>query len=211
VQDGSVSAQIGAHPDGQLMHGWAPGGGDLYFTPDIGVEMGNETGYLLELHYNSNDPSAMDASGLEICVTSRPPENVTVLSLLGTDAINGTASSGTCRPRGNQRIRILAGTPHMHLKGRHMRVVVNRAGGQQEVVHDEPFAFENQRVYPEDFWLEPGETITTTCTFSSPAAFGRGTNEEMCYWFAMHYPALALSDGAPIGTLIHGANSCLGL
>jgi hypothetical protein len=165
---------------------------------------------MLELHYNSRDASAMDASGVEICVTSRKPENVAILSWLGTDAINSASATGTCRPRSNERIHIIAGTPHMHLKGRHMKVVINRQNGTQEIAHDEAFGFENQRIYPEDIWLEPGDTISTTCTFSGPSTFGPGTNQEMCYWFAMHYPALALSDGAFLGTLIHGTNSCLG-
>ena len=91
-----------------------------------------------------------------------------------------------------------------------MRVVVNRAGGGQEVVHDEAFSFENQRMYPEDITLNPGDYLTTTCTYSSPATFGSGTNQEMCYWFALAYPAGALTDGAFIGTLTHGANACLG-
>jgi Copper type II ascorbate-dependent monooxygenase, C-terminal domain len=76
---------------------------------------------------------------------------------------------------------------------------------------DEPFGFENQRVYPEDIWIEPGDTITTTCTHNAPATFGPGTNQEMCYWFAMHYPPLALADNAPLGNVIHGPNTCLGL
>ncbi|MFI5306648.1 MAG: hypothetical protein ACHQ53_04800, partial [Polyangiales bacterium] len=37
--DGSVAASPGAHPGGELVHGWAPGGDDLYLSPDIGEEM----------------------------------------------------------------------------------------------------------------------------------------------------------------------------
>lgn len=211
AMDGNVQAQVGVHPDGQLLHGWAPGGGDLYFSKDIGIEMSSTKNYLLEIHYNSNNATAQDASGLQVCVTKEPPTNKTTLSWLGTDAISSTSATGTCDPAGNQRIHIVAGTPHMHLKGTHMKVVVNRANGMKETVHDEPFGFENQRVYPEDLWIEPGDTITTTCTYNQPATFGPGTNEEMCYWFAMHYPTLALVDNGPIGTVIHGPNVCLGL
>lgn len=208
--DGNAAEIIGAHPGGAMMHGWAPGGSDLYFTPDLGMRMDGASNYLLEVHYNSTDPNAVDASGLEICVAETQPENEAIISWLGTDAINGTSSSGTCDPRGNETIHIVAGTPHMHLKGSHMKVTVERAGGGSEVVHDEPFSFENQRGYPADITINPGDRLTTTCTYSAPSTFGRGTNEEMCYWFALAYPAGALTDGAFLGTLIHGANSCLG-
>jgi hypothetical protein len=210
TEDGGVSPQLGAHPDGQLMHGWAPGGGDAYYTPDVGMAMDSAKGYLLELHYNSTDSSAKDKSGVEICVTERPPTNIATVSWLGTDAISGTSSSGTCRPRATQPIRIISGSPHMHLKGRHMKVTVTRANGTQEVVHDEAFDFENQRIYPEDITLQPGDSITTQCDFSAPSTFGKGTNDEMCYWFATSYPPGALADGAFFGTLVHGDGACLG-
>jgi hypothetical protein len=79
------------------------------------------------------------------------------------------------------------------------------------MLHDEAFSFENQRGYAEDVILNPGDSITTTCRYSAPAQFGKGTNEEMCYWFALSYPAGALADGLPFGTLTHGPLSCLGL
>jgi hypothetical protein len=208
--DGNVAEILGAHPGGAMMHGWAPGGTDLYFTPDLGMRMEGNSNYLLEVHYNSNDPNAVDASGLEICVTEEPPENEAIISWLGTDAISGTSSSGTCAPRASEPIHIVAATPHMHLKGTHMKVTLERASGGSEVVHDEPFSFQNQRGYQEDIRLQPGDRLTTTCSYNAPSAFGKGTNEEMCYWFALAYPAGALTDGAFIGLLTHGANACLG-
>jgi len=209
--DNSAEEILGAHPGGQMLHGWAPGGSDLYFTPDVAIRMDSATSYLLEVHYNSNDASATDASGLEICVSEQVPENEAIISWLGTDAINGTSATGTCAPRADDPIHIIAGTPHMHLKGSHMKVTVNRDSGADEVVHDEAFAFENQRGYAEDIIIQPGDSITTTCTYTAPSRFGKGTNEEMCYWFALAYPAGALADGGLFGTLAHGENACLGL
>jgi len=97
----------------------------------------------------------------------------------------------------------------MHTKGNHMKVVVNRQSGQPEVVHDQAFDFNYQVVYPEDIMIMPGDTITTTCSYSSPATFGPGTSAEMCYWFAMHYPANSLVNGNVLGTILHGPNTCL--
>lgn len=193
-----------------MMHGWAPGGSDLYFTQDLGMRMESDSNYLLEVHYNSNDPTAVDASGLEICVVEAPPENEAIVSWLGTDAISGTSATGTCSPRSDEPIHIVAGTPHMHLKGTHMKVTLDRASGGTEVVHDEAFSFQNQRGYTEDIVLQPGDSLKTDCTYNAPSTFGKGTNEEMCYWFALAYPAGALTDNGFFGAFAHGANACLG-
>jgi len=210
VQDGTVSPQLGAHPEGQLLMGWAPGGSDAYYSRDLGIELDSGRGFVMEVHYNSSDASAVDASGVELCVTKEAPQNLLGLSWLGTDSISGTSSSGTCKPTATQPIHIVGAQPHMHLKGRHMKVVLKRAGGGQEIIHDDDFSFENQRSYSLDLTVNPGDSLTTTCTFSSPATFGKGTNDEMCYFFTMAYPGGALADGGFLGTLLHGASACLG-
>jgi hypothetical protein len=137
------------------------------------------------------------------------PDNEAVISWLGTDLISGPSARGTCRPNSDEPIHIIAATPHMHLKGTAMQVTVARANGRVDVVHDEPFSFQNQRGYQEDIIINPGDSITTACSYNAPATFGQGTNDEMCYWFALAYPAL--SDGGLVGTFTHGANACLGL
>lgn len=209
--DGSVGEIVGAHPVGQMLQAWAPGGSDVYFSPDVGVRMSSDTNYLLEVHYNSSDLAALDSSGVEVCVTERAPEHEAMISWLGTDAIAGPGATGTCLPRASEPIHIISAMPHMHLLGTQMKVTVNRVGGAAEVVHDEAFSFQNQRFYTEDIVINPGDAITTACTYRAPAFFGRGTNEEMCYWFALAYPAGALTDGLPVGAVTHGSNACLGL
>lgn len=211
TQDDTAIPVVGAHPAGEMMAGWAPGASDQYFSPDLGMRMDSSESFLLELHYNSQDPGALDASGVELCVSETKPEHEAVVHWLGTDAISGTRSSGTCRPVSTEPIHIVSGTPHMHVKGSAMKVAVTRADGSTEVVHDEPFSFDNQRGYVEDIVINPGDSITTTCSFSAPSSFGRGTNEEMCYWFALAYPAGALRDNGLFGTLFHGQNACLGM
>jgi hypothetical protein len=193
-----------------MMVGWAPGGSDTYFSPDLGMELPQQQ-YSIQYHYNSGDASAVDASGVEVCYTTQKPENVATLSWLGTDAIGGTSATGTCVPNAQNRVHILAGTPHMHKKGIHFKVEIMRAAGGIDIAHDDAFDFAYQQQYPEDLWLEPGDTIKTTCTYNAPATFGPGTDAEMCYWFAVHYPANSLVDNGPIGKLIHGPNSCLGM
>ena len=209
-QDGSVAPSIGAHPDGELMHGWAPGGDSLYLDPDVGMEMPSNVAYQLETHHNNTTGAASpDKSGLEVCVTPKVPKNVASISWLGTDNINGTTASGVCAPTSNQVITILGATPHMHTKGTHMTVEITRKSGMKEMFHDAPFAFADQRSYNKGTTIMPGDSMKTTCTFNAPARFGEGTNDEMCYFFTLYYPKLSLTNGNPVGALIHGPNTCL--
>lgn len=210
VANDSVGPSSGAHPDGELVHGWAPGGSDLYLAPDVGIEMPSTVGYTLETHHNNTTGApAPDNSGVEVCVTPTAPKNVASLSWLGTDAITGTSASGVCTPTSKQPIHVLAVTPHMHTKGVHMTAEITRAGGKKEMLHDAPFDFAFQHSYQESTILMPGDSIKTTCQYSAPASFGEGTSDEMCYLFTLYYPKLALTNGNPIGTLIHGPNTCL--
>jgi hypothetical protein len=207
VPDGAVSPSSGTHPGSELIHGWAPGGENLELSADVGFEM-PATGFTLELHYNSGDPTATDTSGVEVCVTSQVPTNIASISWLGSDVISNTTSvTGTCRPTGGQRIHILGGTPHMHTHGTHMKVEIVRAAGGVEMLHDMPFDFSSQISYMKDTWLEPGDSINTTCTYDRPVSFGEGTGDEMCYFFTLYYPKLSLTD-AGLGAVIHGPNSC---
>jgi Copper type II ascorbate-dependent monooxygenase, C-terminal domain len=211
--DGSVAASPGAHPGGELVHGWAPGGNDLYLSPDTGEEMpGGDMGggFTLETHHNNGTGApAPDSSGVEVCVTPTMPTNIASISWLGTDAISGTMATGVCTPTYNGPIHIIGGTPHMHIKGTRQTVIITRANGMTETLHDQPFDFNYQRSYPDSTIINPGDSLATTCYWNAPAAFGETTTSEMCYYFTLYYPKLSLTNGNPVGALIHGNNTCL--
>lgn len=214
---GGPSKSSGAHPGGQLLHGWAPGGSSINFrgdhaAEDVALEL-PETTYTVEFHYNSKDPNATDASGVEICVAKEKPKNVAALSWLGSDQLLIPAQkwTGTCVPTAQEPIHILSVTPHMHKTGVRMKGVINRKDGKKEVLHDEAFDFDYQQSYEKDVLLNPGDTITTECEFSQPMTFGESTNAEMCYLFTMAYPKGALADSGLWGGVAHGGSSCLGM
>ena len=208
--DGEVLPSLGVHPTGELVHGWAPGGSDLYLDPDVGLEMPGNVAYQLETHhYNATGMPQDDTAGVEVCVTPKAPRFVASVSWLGTDTIKGTSASGVCKPKNTEPIHIIGLQPHMHLKGTHMTAEITRADGSKEMLHDKPFDFQRQRSYPVRTTLMPGESIQTTCKYSEPAVFGEGTDDEMCYAFTLYYPKLALTNGNPIAGLLHGPNTCL--
>jgi copper type II ascorbate-dependent monooxygenase-like protein len=208
--DLAVQPGSGTHPDGILLHGWAPGASPMYYDPDVGVEMPADTGYTLETHHNNTTGApAPDSSGVEVCVTPKVPTHIATISWLGSDAIAGTSAMGTCDPSSNDDIHLIAAQPHMHLKGQHMKVVLNRAAGGTEIVHDADFSFDYQRYYVFDFVMQPGDTLDTTCTYSQPATFGQSTQNEMCYFFTVAWPPLALTSPNFASSAIHGQNTCM--
>jgi hypothetical protein len=210
--DGSITTSIGQHAGGNLLTGWAPGGEvfDFRIHGDVGLEM-PPSSYVLELHYNSSVAGAQDASGAEVCVKTSKPQNIAAQSWLGWDQLLLPATSweGTCNPGHSQPIKLLFVTPHMHQAGTHMKGVINGPNGPR-TLHDKPFSFEYQVTYPVNDTLMPGETITTTCTYREPKAFGQATNDEMCYLFTYYYPAGLLQDLGVWGTIAHGEGVCLG-
>jgi hypothetical protein len=218
-RDGTHSTVLGTHPDSELISGWAPGGDPPDMPPGVGMLVPDPGGvFELEIHYNNPGGQLKpDRSGVRLCVTAEPVQNVATVTWLGTENINvparamGTAT-GTCRPSNPQGgdIHILYSIPHMHKIGAHMKTVINRPGGP-EVLVDKPFNFLEQRTYETPALLKRGETLTTTCTFNNTtnAAIGFGTVSEleMCYNFVVAYPAKALHHP---GQSIEGAlNTCL--
>ncbi len=208
----AVELGIGSHPDAERLVGWAPGSDDLYFDPDVGMRAESDVTYTLEAHYNNTTGSATpDASGVEVCVTPKKPEHEVVETWVGTDLILGDSEvTGTCTPVNTEPVHIIAAHPHMHLRGRHMKVVVQRKDGPSETIFDRDFDFGYQRSYLMDVLINPGDIINTTCTYSEPVFFGLGTEDEMCYFFPVSWPAGALvSAPGNEWNELYGANTCL--
>lgn len=217
-RDGSHADEIGLQLNNALLTGWAPGGNPLDMPPGVGLEMPAPGAYmLLENHYfNTTGGAKEDRSGVRVCVTYTKPQNPASLTWLGTEAINipaggqGTATGSCTSWKKNADVHVFQTVPHMHQIGKHMKTVINRAGGGQTILVDKPFAFADQRAYPIDVVIKPGDTMTTTCTFQNTGArsvgFGTSSTSEMCYNFVVYYPAHAL-DG--IGGIEGSTNMCL--
>ncbi len=199
--------------DSQLLSGWAPGNKGFTNPPDVGLYLvPASTGRLgIEIHYNTsaNPPKRADRSGARICATKklRPKEAAT--HWLGTQAIFGTQAVGTCTVP--KESHIIAHSPHMHKMGKHMKTIITRANGQSETITDQPFAFDDQQIFPVapasgEHVVKPGDTITTTCDYTGFNIFGPGTDSEMCYNFVVAWPNGSLNAGAG---LVGGKNTCI--
>lgn len=147
-----------------------------------------------------------------MCVAKTKPENISTISWLGYDnlVVPSTTWTGQCVPVNTEPVHILGVQPHMHMHGTHMKTVIHRKQGADEVLHDEPFDFNDQKHYVKNVITNPGDTLTTTCTFDEPMTFGESTGREMCYNFTYAYPANTLKDMGIWGGVAHGGSPCLG-
>jgi hypothetical protein len=196
----------------QFIVGWAPGKDtNEPYPADVGLYMPGGS-LTLDVHYNNlqGTSAEMDASGVELCVLKKAnfrPKSATVAQNLSQYLINIPARAvdydvtGSCTISGNTPITLLSVSPHAHKTAKHMKFTVEKANGQQIVMHDEPFNFEEQTSYAlkPPIVLGAGDRVTTTCTFTNPedraVTFGENTGNEMCFNFAVYEPMGALNCG----------------
>ncbi len=194
----------GSALSGAFITGWAPGDVQQQDLPsDVGMYLPKGTKSLrLDMHYfnlvGSKDEE--DHSGVEICVSRKKRPNTSTVFMgfsnilgLSLPAQKSTDIVGICKIQGSVPINALSVSPHAHSLAYNMKMEVKRAGsGAIEVWHDEPFAFEDQRIFPLNKVLNPGDVVKTTCSYKNTTpmtvTFGEDTNDEMCFNFVAYYP-----------------------
>jgi hypothetical protein len=177
----------------RLLHSWAPGLADLALDPSIGIELAQGTWFTLEVYYaNQNGQAANDASGFELCATEAPPDHLVSFARLGTEHIVGTSASGTCTPQSERPVHLLLARAQMTGNGRNIRLALEREAGGQELVFDRPFDAFYPEYYVDSVRVQPGDALTTTCTYGQPNQL----DDETCYLHVLHWPAHSLTSAA---------------
>jgi hypothetical protein len=160
------------------------------------LEVGSLVG--LQLHiFNTTDATLSGTSGIEILEVNAADVTEEVdLFLPGPHDFmirpeQMTTSAGTCTVRARQTVFALF--PHMHQLGSHLKTTVTQ-GGVAKVIHDAPYAFDEQAFLAIDpLVLEPGDKIATECTWTNPSkntvTYGESSTTEMCYSIMFRYPA----------------------
>ncbi len=193
---------------GKFLVGWAPGGEGSRGMPEgVGMYAPGGAGSLrLDMHYYNlgGSDSQPDDSGVEVCITRSPrPSTATVIGLFGNATAppgrSDNATSCTANVTAGETVRFLSVSPHMHQLGVHAKLELTRAG-QTVSLHDAPFAFEDQRIYPLDgVEIQSGDVLTTTCSYANTTGrtvrFGQNSDDEMCFNFVTYYPMDALRCG----------------
>jgi hypothetical protein len=109
--------------------------------------------------------------------------------------------TGVCNVVATEPVTLLTASPHAHTLARSMKFTAT-VGGQQVMMHDGPFVFEEQRSYAlsKPVVLKTGDKVSTTCVYTNNSnkaiTFGENTGNEMCFNFAVYYPKGALSCSA---------------
>ncbi len=206
--------------DAKFVQGWAPGGGNTALPDDIGLALPTADRWLiLQVHYwnVAGYTDVRDRSGVAMCTTSALRPKTAVVSTLGSANIDlpprssGTVVTGTCTPQITEPLHVLFANPHMHGRGRKLDTKVLRGGNAAtfDTLVDEPaFDFEFQRPYRSELIINPGDTLTTTCTYDNASDkrvnFGERTEDEMCFNFVTVWPAPGLfnSGGKASGRCI---------
>jgi hypothetical protein len=201
---------------GAFVTGWAPGAENAAALPDdVGMFVAKGKQSLrLNMHYYNREGTQdePDQSGVEICTVSKAKFRKHTASVfssfssLGKNLVlapaNSTnyATTGNCPVTTTEPVTLLTASPHAHTLAVGMKFTAN-VGGKDVLMHEGPFAFEEQRSYAlsPSVVLNTGDTVTTTCIFTNPSnkdvTFGENTGNEMCFNFAVYYPMDALSCG----------------
>jgi len=220
---GEVYGCNGTNEGLALIAGWAPGGQPTVMPDGVGLEMPQPGGlFVLEVHYHNDQRlDSRDRSGVRICATEDLKPETAAVHWLGEEAgpvgilpfsvpSGSSEVTGQCRPRNMTRpVNIIASLPHMHKRGSRMRTVINRADGGQDILHDQPFDYQNQIQYDTPQVLQPGDTLSTTCFFENPGGrsnFGPSTDDEMCYNFVTAWP---IDQMVSKGHFVNAKHSCL--
>jgi len=179
------------------------GTNELVFPPGTGLRLPAGSLIGLQLHiFNTTDASLAGESGVEVLEVD--PANVVDevdLVLAGPNDLalppNQTSTqTGTCTATARQRVFALF--PHMHQLGTHFKTTVT-TGGTAQVIHDAAYSFDEQAFLSfEPMALEPGDTITTECTWNNTTGttvtYGESTATEMCYSILLRYPSSITDD-----------------
>lgn len=140
---------------------------------------------LTDLAIRTSTSSAFEAAGLNL--------------LCGQSAFKPTPSTtSTCDKKITQNEVVIKATPHMHLLGRTLKLILNPGTAGEKVILDKPnYNFDDQSptVLKEPIALKAGDTVRVVCTFDPKlrslipslsklppryVTWGEGSSDEMC-------------------------------
>ena len=140
---------------------------------------------LIDLARRTSSASAIEAAGLNL--------------LCGQSAFNPTPSNtSTCDRKITQNELAIKATPHMHLLGKSMRLILNPGTASEQILLDRPkYNFDDQSptVLAKPVALKIGDTVRVQCTFDPSlrsllpqfkklppryVTWGEGSSDEMC-------------------------------
>jgi hypothetical protein len=182
---------------GEFLFAWVPGSGALRFPEGVGMQLQPNDRLLMQMHYSKVPTAAtqVDRTQAKLYFAESPVQQRARVLWLGTIGIDVPAgqtatASGECAVGGNEPLNVLMTAPHMHKMAVSHKATVARNDGSEACLVDVPrwdFGWQGGYMVKDAFQVMPGETITTSCTWTNntaaDAGFGEGTGDEMCFNF----------------------------
>ncbi len=182
-----------------------PSTGQMTLPEGVALTIPAGSTLLLQVHLLAVGPDAIDGTtaveGLVVDAGAVEQQAEVVLAgkVEGLTVPPGSSvQTGTCTFPGESRVHAIM--PHMHARGRHMRVAARGAAGDV-VLRDAPFEVEDQaflEVEPSAI-IAAGEQLLVDCTYDNPGpetlGFGTQASDEMCYAIVVRYPR---AGGPPV-------------
>lgn len=184
-------------PESRPIAAWAPGTPLTAFPDDVGIRLASGRRLVLQVHYNTAVRSGTDRTSVQLALEDGVAREGLVVLLTDLQMVLPPGEASAVHtwelPLGQLGLPLGAYVrgvfPHMHLRGRTLRLEVLRASdGTSECAVDVPrWDFDWQQVYfyEDALYVDPDDTLRLTCSYdtSGDAAevrWGEGTEDEMC-------------------------------
>lgn len=173
--------------DAVSLHVWALGRGDLALAPDLAIAVPEgATQLIVQAHALRGEEGPAEEATIVVETRRDEAHRAAWLPLrVPTPAINPhqrTMSSAECVVDGE--LHVISTWPHMH------RLGIEFHGSLVDVA---PYSYDAQRAYDVDATFEPGESITSACTWFNPTDTvvlpGPLLSDEMCEQSVIAWPA----------------------
>ena len=190
--------------DLEMLFASGVGTDDLVMPEGVAIKVEAGRFLHLNLHLFNTDPSEEISAHSAILAKRVDPVPASMeaeMVFAGTFEISippnstGTASGGCTF---NDDATIFTYWPHMHQAANHHKVTMT-IDGVEQVIHDQPFDFNEQYNFPLDPMLQvsSGDSINVECTYyndsNTTITFGDSSTQEMCFTGMYRYPKQAFT------------------
>jgi hypothetical protein len=177
----------------KMLGGWAPGSGATQFPPNTGIRAASGEVVVMQVHYNtSHGPPVADRTKVRLQFAPAPVSSPAVIFPILDQGFAIPPQStgythGASIPNLISPAKLWGVTPHMHEKGRRIRVWRTSPETCLIDVPDWDFHWQQSYAYVTPILVRVGETFRIECTWDNPTSstvtWGEGTADEVCIAF----------------------------